>query len=781
MSKDFGNFIGNGNSYVIHTPVTPATWFNYLFNDDYFMEVSQTLQGSSNIVRSYTQEAVTTGYRYFYILNHETKKAFNPNYVPLCREPESFSCTHSLNATHLAAECDGISCQIKVMVPVSGFGEIWSIELKNVTDTSQHISLFSVVGFEDQGVMGGECTFDIENKVLYKYAFPYHVCYEDKEKVEKNPGYTYMFSDIAPSSYEMSQRRFWGGDDIGQYPAALRKECCSNIPGEAENFCGCLQHEFVLEPGEAAECNIRIGVAHSTNEMRTLKKTWDKHCVKELQIESNEYWEKLSSSFRIKTPDANLDLFANYWLKKQITLLTRLNRGGTYCPVRNQLQDAMGYSMVAAKDAVRYIYSVLSFQHSSGFITQCYMTDNSPKKALCLLHHTDGPIWLVIGVITVINQNGDASMLENMVAYTDGTIESVSQHLQRAILYMYHHRGHHGLCLVGDGDWNDPINGVGRKGKGESTWSTLALIYCINLMLEYMSEYMDAGVLKKWEQMKTELKKCVNQYCFVSDRYVAGFDDDGVAYGSPEDHDIYFLNAQTWAIISDTATYDIGKILNKTMQRLNTPFGPVLLDPPFMSWNERWGRISLKKAGTTENGSVYCHASMFKAYADACLRDGNAVYDTIVRTLPTNPENPTSNNLQVPIFVPNYYYALEGSANYGRSSCNYGTGTAAWMLLVIMEELIGVKATVHGIEIHPCLPDGWKEVQCIRQFREAAYHITIKKGNGMCAKSNEQEFTGIKVNGSIYTKRTLPYETGGIYKVEVSCPDTTNLSKEQLK
>ena len=43
------------------------------------------------------------------------------------------------------------------------------------------------------------------------------------------------------------------------------------------------------------------------------------------------------------------------------------------------------------------------------------------------------------------------------------------EHCVRAIKYS-HRFGEHGLPLIGAGDWNDGMDRVGNKGKGESVW-----------------------------------------------------------------------------------------------------------------------------------------------------------------------------------------------------------------------------------------------------------------------------------------------------------------------
>ena len=51
-------FFKNGKSYKIDTLKTPTPWINILFNDEYFMEVSQRLSGQSSAVKDYNTTPV---------------------------------------------------------------------------------------------------------------------------------------------------------------------------------------------------------------------------------------------------------------------------------------------------------------------------------------------------------------------------------------------------------------------------------------------------------------------------------------------------------------------------------------------------------------------------------------------------------------------------------------------------------------------------------------------------------------------------------------------------
>ena len=707
-SNKMWNFTGGGSVLEIYTPDTPSEWTNYLFNDSYQTEVSQTLQGYSSMVDSYRKTEFTKGKRYFYVLNHNTGKCFCPTSQPYYCEPDGYVCEHGLYYTKLTAKKDDITFSAKIFVPKSKPCEIWELTLTNNSARAADISVFSAVPFENNGPMGGECRY--EDGFIYKYSFPYHVFYDDKKKVENKKAYYFMYSDEKIASYDGSEQRFFGSANRNIIPAAVRNGSCSNtdFEGDSDYFTAAAQHRMQLAPKEEKTFHIIISAAADKSEIRRF--------IAELDIsreweELRAQWKAYENALMIETPDKMLDAMVNYWVKKQVILLTRLNRMSTYCPVRNQLQDALGYSVVEPEKALEFALRVLRRQQYDGFLKQWYMTDGSPDEKLCLIKHSDAPVWLIICLIEIINQCGDGSVYDRMEGYIDSNAEeSVYIHLVKAAEYLGEAVGAHGLCLMLDGDWTDPINGTGRLGKGESTWLSMAAVYAIGSLLEICEYKNDAENYEKLDKIRQKLKNAINENCWCGKWYVCGFDDNGNAFGKAGDTEAeIFLNAQTWALISGAAEGERKESVISAINSLETKFGSLLLKPPFKSWNDTWGRISIKQAGTTENGSVYCHASMFKAYADCVTGNGESAYRTVINSLASNPKNPPEKNLQCPTFIPNYYFGIKDSANYGISSCNYGTGSAAWFLWVVIRHILGYKRSIKGIKIEPKLPNGWTE------------------------------------------------------------------------
>ena len=706
----YGYFKDNGATYVIKTAFTPLAWNNYLFNDHYLLNLSQRMQGVGETLSDvFIRQPVIGEERKFYV-----KK--DGNVAELLRENGSFyECEQRLYESVVNEKFSDFETSIRAFVPVEGTYEVWTVTLKNTSDKENTFSLYSYVPFEKGTVMAQTTDFDKDNNYAYKTGFPFYTFYEDYEKSKAKITYMYMYSDVKVDAYECNVSRFFGAEDHAIIPKTIKEDKLPCKMAQNEMGCGALQHDITLGAGESKTINFIIGVEKNREDIKTdvdIDAEYKK--VKEL-------WADRASSFSIETPDTELNYIMNYWIKKQTTFLGKLNRASTYCPIRNQLQDAMGYSFVDPDDAFRVILNVIKNQKYNGYIKQWVMTDGSAPQKLCLIKHSDAAIWLILCFVEIINKTGKPENFDMMLPYADNdTEEPLYVHLQKAALDMANTVGEHGLCLMLDGDWTDPLNGPGRLGKGESTWNTLCLIYSIRRLNEYKYSEELAKIADK-------LDAAVNEHCWDGEWYYAGIDDFGRPYGSHKDEEAkQFLNAQTWAVFSGVAKGERLETIMNSMEKLHIDFGYRLFAPEFTKYNEVWGRISVKHPGTTENGAVYCHANMFKALADCHIGDGNKAWRTVLDILPHNPQNPTEQNKQLPTFIPNYYFTLEGD-NYGRTSNNYGTGTVAWLVWVVLEHMTGIMATVDGIKtVKPCMPDEWKSIKLTRRFQGKTYDYIVE-------------------------------------------------------
>ncbi len=661
---EYGKFINEGNTYKINTIKTPTPWKNILFNDEYFMEISQRLCGASYAVDDYKRTPVLDIEKRFYV------KIGEKIYHLVSGEATGYCCEHSIHKTVIKEDFDVFSSEITVFVPVNGKRELWQVKISNKTNDVLDAGIFSCFDFADISYLSLEC--DYKNGYFCKISFPYHITYDEYEKLKPTERKVYVMSNKEPDSFECNKNRYFGGDNPYSIPGMIETGCGTNTKCEYETCVAAFHHNLKIRAHQSENIAYMAGQTVTCEEIDVLKEKMPDFNT-ELQL-AEKKWETDTKKLQINTEYEDLNILVNHWLKKQIIYLTRHNRGGVYCPVRNQLQDAMGYAVINPEEAFEYGLRVLRRQKTDGYLKQWYMTDGSPDTGLCLINHSDACAWLIICICEIITLTDDMTNYNRMEPYLNSdNQESVLAHLQKAAFYMSTQVGAHGLCLMKDGDWTDPINGAGRLGRGESTWNTLALIYGIKLLneVEFNTEL---------DEIQKALTDAINKFCWNEDRYIAGFDDNGKPFGCRADKEgSVFLNAQTWALIAGVCDSERQIIVRNTIETLKTDFGYLLLAPMFEGWNPVWGKISIKQKGNTENGSVYSHGNMFKAYADFVCDDKEAAMNTMLAILPTNKKNPPKNSLQIPIFVPNYYFGCQGD-NFGHSSNVYSSGAAAWML-----------------------------------------------------------------------------------------------------
>lgn len=712
----YGSFTDGGRAYTIHTPFTPTPWFNRLCNSEMLLEITQDLRGGGKLVHEdYSTEPFNDADNRFYI-------SVNDTHYQLCRgQGSGFSCEHRLYQTTVTETFGSVQAQVSVFLPAHGRREYWTFRLSNQGQAPADVSLYSVFPFLRPEYMAFETEMDLEHGMMYYSGFPYYIKYDEKEEKEQQIRYRYIAFDTAPASWEGRKQRFFGGYEAAGIPVAVRNGGCQNGKGEFIDACiGAMQHRFHLAPGQSETYHLVLGIEKSREEMFKAFRVFPD--VEDERRKARAVWEKRCAMFRIDTPDQELNALTNYWLKQQLFYLAVHNRGSTDASMRNQLQDYMAYALIEPKDAFNRMVRVLERQHFDGYYKSHYSTDGGPERGLQRNHFSDQYIWIVMCIVQLIESTGNRALYQVPVGYMDSPEkEPVLTHLRKAAHYMSRQLGAHGLCLLLDGDWNDPINGPGRKGRGESMWNSAALCYAISLLNEVA---YDAEL----DAVRKRLMDAVNTHCWDGAWYATGLDDDGQLYGAKSTDGQKFLNAQTWAIISGIAT---GERLEKTIQTiesLRVPFGYLIMDPPFTAYNPIWGKVSLKQQGTTENGSVYNHAVMFKAYADCVRGDAESARQTVLSILPGNPDNPPEHNCQIPIYYSNYYVGRRNE-NFGISSCAYSTGTVSWHFYVILQAMFGFRTKSDGtVSLSPCLPEAWKNASMERVVGNTRYSLRFTDG-----------------------------------------------------
>lgn len=408
------------------------------------------------------------------------------------------------------------------------------------------------------------------------------------------------------------------------------------------------------------------------------------------------------------------------WLSYQ-TLVSRFTarcgfqQVGGAIGFRDQLQDAMALIGIAPDKVRRHIIDCAAHQFESGDVMHWW----HPPAVGVRTRICDDKLFLPLAIAEYIDRTGDKSILGERAAYLkdhaipDGnssvysfmesgdTADTIASHALKAIFSTK--LSPRGLVSIGGGDWNDGMDRLGRRGKGESVWCTMFLYYVIGRYMPYVTAD-DEIRLKK---MRLVLLSAIEE-CFERDRYVRAFDDDGNVIGSENNDECKIdLLVQSWAVISGVADKERAqKVLNTAYDRLfDEKLGIVrLLDPPIT--DKRIGYIAEYPRGVRENGGQYTHAAVWFAWAlyDAGMTEkANNVLKALLPASHTSDRKGVETYLKEP-------YVLAGDVYYGklagRAGWTWYTGAAGWLYRLIVEKYYGLRITDENVRITPNIPVG---------------------------------------------------------------------------
>jgi len=753
LKTNCGRFIDNGNAFEMNTPDAPRDWYNYLWNERYVSLCSQTAKGESLTQDSMGRRIEIVFNRMFFLRDQRTGKFWSLNGLPVDQFRTGYRCVHGLGYSEIFQEHEGIQSSFLVFVPEKEVCEIWTVRLKNTGKRARKFKVFTFANtmfdgfFKPQAYYGGKGRFDRRlNSIVIRKRHEF----DGAEEVN-----LYMTMDRAILGFDCSMNGFVG-HGTEQRPDAVVRGHCSNTGSEMEKSCCALGTSISIPAGKEIALNVIIGAGKDEKEVLKLRRKFFNDAVigKELARIRTKTVSLLGKD-SISTPDPLLNYFMSPWLKRQISLgiqWARVRHNG----FRDQMQDIWAFAIINPREAERQLHRVLSYQYSSGYAPRTWLNGKIQDKDF-----SDNHVWITYAVHQLIMETGDISLLDKKVPFNDGSKASLYEHVKRAINYYWKDRGLHGLMRIRSGDWNDCLQYVGPKGRGVSIWLSMAW-YLANRQFAELAKisgrYSDAV---KSAKRGEEIKKRINKYGWDGHWYLRAFNDDGETLGSNKNREgRLFLLPQAWSIISGIAEGDRGlKAMKECDKLLEIDLGTVKVLDPYTHWDPKIGESSVKTPGTHENGGVYLHASTFKLMADCMLKRHGKVSMGIHKMLPFDGRR-WEKNCEPYVFC-NSYFAIRNSYRYGTVGQSWGTGTAGWFYVVMMNNVFGIRPESAGLRIDPCLPPEWKKCSVIRHFRGAEYRISFDQKGG-CRNISEITVNGTKLEGTL-----LPVDRGGKFDVMV--------------
>jgi cellobiose phosphorylase len=291
-------------------------------------------------------------------------------------------------------------------------------------------------------------------------------------------------------------------------------------------------------------------------------------------------------------------------------------------------------------------------------------------------------------------------------------------------------KGAHNLVLIKFGDWNDSLTAIGKEGRGESVWLSMAYAEAL-LQMADLFEFLIDNRDKVYHSRYENIKKAINENAWDGAWYIRCFDDNGRAIGSNKSSEgKIFLNTQSWSMIAGIADENRTKqVIESTDKMLRTDIGYLLLAPTFTAPDPNIGRISCMEPGICENGTVYSHVNAWMILG--LLRAGHIeeAWQAFQRITPGyfSGENNDPKQNMPPYIYANGCYGPDHKNNALQMEFTWITGSVAWFYNVLTKEMIGIKPDFDKLVVEPRFPASWNEVSVTRNFRGKSFEIKIQR------------------------------------------------------
>ncbi|PKS04984.1 hypothetical protein jhhlp_008350 [Lomentospora prolificans] len=707
--------------------------------------------------------------RFVYVKDESTDQIFSAPYEPVRAPVERFVFSAGQSDIRWTTEHLGIRVEMTLGLPTHDVTELWTVKVTNMTGRQRNVSVYPyfTLGYmswmnqsaeyrEDLGGVVGTCVTPYQKVADY---------WKNKYLKDK----TYLLCETKPTSWETNHQAFEGEGGL-HAPSALQDNELSCGDARYETPVAVVQYRLSMKPGEQREFRFMFGPAHDDAEIRSMKERYlNKEAFDRSAREYAAYIERGRGCLRIETPDEGLDNYVNNWLPRQVYYHGDVNRLTTDPQTRNYLQDNMGMNYIRPEVARKAFITALSQQEASGAMPDgILLVEGAELKYINQIPHTDHCVWLPLTLEVYLSETGDYAFLDQRIKTENGDNYTVFERFSRAMDWLLHERDERGLSYIAQGDWCDPLNMVGYKGKGVSGWLTVATGYALKLWADICEHQGKKDLAARYRSGADEVNAAANKHLWDGDWFARGITDDNVKFGIKKDtQGRIWLNPQTFAILSGAASHEQrAKMFDQIEKQLYTPYGVVMFAPAFLGMREDVGRVTQKHPGSAENGAVYNHAAVFYIHSLYSIGETDRAYELLRQLIPGPSEEDYIQRGQLPIYIPNYYRGAwhEFPRTAGRSSHLFNTGTVSWVYRVVLEGLCGLKGDAEGLKINPQLPEDWDSMKITRQFRGARFNLNVKRSGDV---KEVQVMRGKEV---IPGARVTNIQAGATYELTVLVP-----------
>lgn len=751
-----GGFSEDGREYIIHLhkdQVTPAPWSNVISNRRFGFLVTEVGGGYTwaensreNKLTPWSNDPVIDmPGEVFYIKDLDRDRFWSVTPMPV-RQEETYVVRHGFGYSIFEHTSHGLEQNLTLLAAAEEPVKLCVITLRNITGAQRNLSLTCfirpVLGVNDSVTSPYIITcFDASSGLLamenrYNSEFAGRVAFIGSS--EPNPTFTGDRSEFVGVHGSLSE------------PAALFGDGLSGKTGAGLDPCAAMQVKVTLAPGQGHEVVFLLGQTEDIRSAAALAAAYKASGSARKEMERvRSHWDEKLGSLRVSTPDTSMNLVLNGWYLYQVIVCRLWSRsafyqsGGAY-GFRDQLQDSMAVTYTWPELTRSQILLHASRQFVEGDVQHWWHAEVGKGIRT---RYSDDLLWLPFVTSDYIENSGDWAILEEEVPYLEDRL--LSEHEderysvptvsgQQGSLYDHCVRtieislrfGSHGIPLMGSGDWNDGMNTVGNKGRGESVWMGWFLYTVLKRFIPLCRRMKEEERAARYETAAREIAEALEREAWDGSWYRRAYFDDGTPLGSVQNSECRIDSiAQSWSVISGAARPGRAEEAMSSLENYLIDRGEgivKLLAPPFDEGVLRPGYIKGYVPGVRENGGQYTHAAAWVVLAFAKLGYGDKAWELFHLINPINHARTPIEYCRYkvePYVVAADVYAVP--PHTGRGGWTWYTGAAGWLYRIGMEHILGLKKRDGSLVFDPCIPKNWDRYGMEYRFGKTLYRIEV--------------------------------------------------------
>ncbi|WP_412058957.1 GH36-type glycosyl hydrolase domain-containing protein [Bartonella sp. DGB2] len=753
----YGGFSEEGY-YIIRLrgrTATPHPWINVVANSQFGFHVSA--EGASFSWSQNSRDYQLTPWandpvsnrpgEALYIVDRQNFKRFSPVSAVECQDEALYEACHGFGFSRFQVDHDGLALELTHTLLGEEPVKLSRLTVRNHGKTARQLRLYNYLEWVLGVIRAKNAPFilshyDEERGALF-VRNPYHL--------ERPFDVSFVASSLPPMSVSTDRAEFIGVTGTVRHPEAIRQAAplSNRIEGGCDP-CAALAYDFDLEPGETRDIIFYLGSATSQTAAEILLDKARAAVFDTVLEEQKEKWRGFFGGLQVKTPDPAFDIMVNQWLPYQAYACRILARAAFYQAsgaygFRDQLQDSLALCHLKPQLARDQLLNAAQRQFVEGDVQHWWLPQSGAGVRTLI---SDDVVWLGYAMALYVKSTNDVAVLDETLPFLMGEVlkpgqhdayfvpevsdeqASLYEHCARALDLAIARTGPHGLPLILGGDWNDGMNLVGVKGRGESVWLGWFLGLVLDEVIPFAKKRGDEIRAVAWQHHVACLAKALEEHGWDGSWYRRGYFDDGTPLGAHGQSECEIDTiAQSFAVL---AQFALPERQEQAMEAMLTKLYDQeagllrLFWPPFDKIYKEPGYIKAYPPGVRENGGQYTHGAVWAILALAKMGKKEEAYELFCNINPIkHGANPDLYRVEPYVMAADIYSVAE---RRGQGGWTWYTGSAGWFYRAACEAILGLEILGDQLRLDPHLPQTWPGYEADLQVGEATYHISVTRG-----------------------------------------------------